>query len=230
MARRSSIERRLADALGPRLPGARAPESEALRRFRSFALSALARGGEASPALDGLRVEERRAAALVSAWLEAAEQEAASAGPGASGVRALLEPLASHFRAALRATAPVRKQSGEPRSTRRAVMAAIDRVADAFLAIDVDTGEVVDANPAAGALLGVARDALLGADAARFFAPGARRDWCVALEAMAEGGEPRRLRAALVDDQGAPIEVDATLTRYVTRGRSLALLVARPQP
>jgi PAS domain S-box-containing protein len=108
------------------------------------------------------------------------------------------------------------------------VVAAIDRVCDAFLAIDADSGRLVDANPAAGALLGIARDALLGVEASAFIESAAQADWSTALEAMTEGAEPRRFPLRLRDASGATIAVDCTVTRFATRDRTLALILARP--
>ena len=106
--------------------------------------------------------------------------------------------------------------------------AAIDRVADGFLALETDTGRIVDANPAAGALLGVARDALLGVDAMTFVPPERHSAWWGELDGMAEGGEPRRFDDRLRDAHGREVPVSCSLTRFATRGRTLALLLARP--
>ena len=110
-----------------------------------------------------------------------------------------LAPLLDRFRIALRSTGTARRSRGAPRASRRAVTAAIDRVCDAFLAIDADSGRVVDANPAAGALLGLARDALLDVEASAFIEAGAQESWSTALEAMTEGAEKR----------GPPARLDA---------------------
>ena len=101
-------------------------------------------------------------------------------------------------------------------------------MADSFLAVEADSGRIVDANPAAGALLGVARDALLGVDAMSFVPSGAESLWWTQFDAMTEGGEPRRFQARLADAAGVPIEVDCSVTRFSTRDRTLALVVARP--
>lgn len=226
VTRRREIDRALATRLGPAVPRAAAPESEALRRFRSYAASSIAQGRLLPPALDGLQADEPRVAALVGAWSEAAAQVA---GARAEAVRGALAPLVSGFRAALRATTPVRRASGAPRTGRRAVVAAIDRVADAFLAIEATSGRIVDANPAAGALLGVTRDALLEADALRFVPAAEQARWWTELESIAEGGEPRRFATRLADAAGGETPVEASVTRYATRERTLALLVLRPE-
>jgi PAS domain S-box-containing protein len=219
------IDERVHARLGAAVPSAAAPESEALRRFRSFAASALLRGRASDPALDGLRADERSVASLLGTWSEAA---ADVAGGRSEEVRAALEPLLSRFRAALRATTPVRRKSGAPRTARRAVMAAIDRIADVFLAVDVATGRIADANPAAGAILGVLRDELLEADLSTFAAPDSAERWRDELDAMSEGDEPRRFEAALRDSRGVRVDVEVRATRHLARARALAIFVARP--
>ncbi len=213
--------------LGPAAPSAGSPESEALRRFRSFTCTALVRGEAPPPALDGLSLNERRVMALIGAWAEAAGESSADRG---ATLRVALAPLIEQFRMAIRTTGSSRKQRGRPRATRRAVVAAIDRVADAFLAIDTDTGEIVDANPAAGSLLGVNRDALLGVDALRFVPPPNHREWWTQLDAMTETAETRNFGANLIDASGGSLAVDASMTRFATRGRVLALLMMRTLP
>ncbi|HEY5656914.1 MAG TPA: PAS domain-containing protein [Myxococcota bacterium] len=223
---RNRIEARMARQLGPAAPGPGAPESELLRRFRSFAASALRRSETAQPALDGLRVNERRAAALLDAWVCAAVELAHTDG---AALRGALEELLQRFRSALRQTGAGRRARGAPRAQRRAVMAAIDRVADGFLAVDADTGRIVDANPAAGSLLGLARDALLGVDALSFVPELQRDGWWTELDAMTEGAEPRRFTSSLCDASGREIPVHCSVTRFATRTRTLALVLARPR-
>jgi PAS domain S-box-containing protein len=225
---RGAIQAALRAELGAALPPDDTAEAEVLRRFRSFAAAALAGGHAAEPALEGLRVAEPRAERLLAAWVRAA---ARCAGPEAAGpLSAALEPLLARFAVALRATAPARRAAGVPQvGRRRVVAAAIDRVADAFLALDADTATIADANPAAGALLGASRETLLGSDAMRFVPESARALWWAQLDAMLEGGEPRRFRAPLVDSHGRALRVDASITRYATRARTLALVVARPE-
>jgi len=222
--RRAAISTALSERLGPAAPGPGAPESEVLRRFRSFASSALMRGSADPPALDGLRANERRVGALLDAWVAAAVDLAEREG---DRLRSALQPLLDQFHAALRQTAGGRRARGAPR-TRRAVMAAIDRVSDAFLALDADDARIVDANPAAGSLLGVARDALLGVDALSFV-PDAQRDgWQVELDAVSEGAEPRRFATRVRDAKGRELPVECSVTRFATRDRTLALVLARP--
>jgi len=225
VTRRREVERSLAAHLGDVAPSPAAPEAEALRRFRSFVSAALQRGAAPTPSLDGLRVGEARVAALLAAWTECA---AGAAGPRADEVRAALEPLAARFAAALRDTAPARRRSGAPRTRSRAVRAAIDRVADGYLAIDVDSRLIVDANPAAGALLQTTRDALLGADAETFVPEAERERWWAHLDSLVEGGDTRRFPSRLCDAAGSRVGVEVSLSRHAQRSRTLALALLRP--
>jgi PAS domain S-box-containing protein len=225
ITRRREIERALAARLGDTAPAPAAPEAEALRRFRSFVSTALQRGAAPAPSLDGLRVSEARVTALLTAWTECT---ADAAGPQANTVRAVLEPLAARFGAALRDTAPARRRSGAPRTRSRAVRAAIDRVADGYLAIDVDSRRIVDANPAAGALLQTTRDALLGANAATFVPEAERESWWAHLDSLVEGGDTRRFPSRLCDAAGSRVGVEVSLSRHAQRSRTLALALLRP--
>ena len=223
---RARIEARMNERLGPAAPSPGAPESEILRRFRSFAAAALCREETAQPALDGLRVNERRAAALLEMWTTAAAELAHTDG---DAVRSTLDQLLQRFQVALRQTSAGRGVRGAPRAKRRAVMAAIDRVADGFLAVDAETGRIVDANPAAGSLLGLARDALIGVDALSFVPELQREGWWTELDAMSEGAEPRRFASSLRDARGREIPVQCSVTCFATRNRTLALVLARPR-
>jgi len=107
------------------------------------------------------------------------------------------------------------------------VIGAIDRIADAFLAIDLEDGRVVDANPAAAALLGLARDELLGAEAEPLVRGDTRGVWRDELAELVESDEPRRFRAVLLDRSEHPVSVEVHATRFTSRERVLALAVAR---
>jgi PAS domain S-box-containing protein len=222
---RPRIEALMYERLGAAAPQASSPEAELLRRFRSCAASSLAGGRAPEPALEGLRVHDRRAAALLDGWIRAAAEAGA---PHGDSIEGALRPLQQLFVGRLRQTASPRRSKGAPRAKRRAVTAAIDRVADGFLALEAESGRIVDANPAAGSLLGVARDALLGVDAMGFVPEEARAAWWTELDAMTEGSEPRRFETRLQDAQGNPVAVTCSITRFATRDRALALVLARP--
>jgi len=227
ISHRLEIESALKRELGPAAPAPGSPESEALRRFRSYLASVLVRGESLAPALDGLQPNERRVMALIEAWTRAAADHADSTH---ADLAEKLRPAIEAFRLSIRTTRSNRKQRGRPRAARRAVIAAIDRIADAFLAVDTDSGEIVDANPAAGSLLGVDRDALLGVAALSFVERDGHERWWTQIDAISEDSEPGNFWTRMVDAHGGPIEVDASMTRFATRGRVLALMMMRPRP
>lgn len=225
LGHRQQIERVLHARLGPAAPRASGPEAETLRRFRTYATTVLMRGAASAPALDGLRPDERRVMALLDAWTNVAAEMANECGPELR--RVLAGPL-DQFRLAIRNTRSNRRSKGAPRVSRRAVTAAIDRVSDAFLAIDVHAGTIVDANPAAGALLGVDRDTLLGIEFGSFVPAVGQPAWWSTLDAIAEDSDSQRFRAPLKDISGAEMELEASATRFQSRGRTLALTLLRP--
>jgi PAS domain-containing protein len=180
---------------------------------------------DSGPPLDGVRADAARALRAVEAWCEAA---VAVAGPQGPELEGLLAPLVARFGTALTGARLARDARRAPRPARRAVVGAIDRVADAFLAVDLADGLVVDANPAAAALLRTPREALLGAAAERFVRPDARAGWSDELAELVESDAPRRFRAVWLDSLAHPVAVEAHATRHQpTRDRLLALILAR---
>ena len=225
VAQRLEIERVMQSRLGAAAPAAAGPEAETLRRFRTFSSTALLRGEAPRPVLDGLRPNERRVMAVLSTWAAAAEE---LAGPEGKVVHDALAPLLDAFRLAIRTTGTKRKTSGRPRATRRAITAAIDRIADLYFAIDVDSGEILDANPAAGAALGVARDALIGIEFNAFVPIDAQASWWTSLDTIAEGEDNTVFHASMQDREGRRIRLQASATRYLRANGALALIMARP--
>ena len=225
VSQRLDIERVMQERLGAAAPAASGPEAETLRRFRTFSSTALMRGEAPRPVLDGLRPNERRVMALLTTWANAA---ADLAGPDAAVVAEALSPLLDAFRLAIRTTGTKRKTSGRPRATRRAITAAIDRVADLYFALDVDSGEILDANPAAGAALGVARDALIGIEFNAFVPTEVQGPWWTALDTIAEGQDTTIFLASMQDREGRRLQLEASATRYPRSNRTLALIIARP--
>jgi PAS domain-containing protein len=222
LGHRIEIEARLRRRLGPAAPRASGPEAETLRRFRTFVSTALMRGEAPPPSLDGLRPDERRVMSLLSAWKEAASE---LAGPEGDELGETLKPLLVQFRLALRTSSGGRSQRARTSSPRRAVPGAIDRIADPFLAIDVGTATLVDANPAAGALLGVERDSLFGLDLMGFVPEDHHADWWSQLDAVAESNERVAFGAALKTVTGEKIGARASATAFNSRGRTVALVL-----
>jgi len=227
LGHRREIESRLALRLGPAAPRASGPEAETLRRFRTFASTAVMRGEAPPPALDGLRPDERRVMSLLGAWREAASE---LAGPEGAALGEALKPLIAQFRLALRTSSSGQRKRARVRTPRRAVASAIDRVADGFLAVDVANSTVVDANPAAGALLGVDRDSLFGLDLMSFVPTGSQGAWWSHLDAVAESNESIDFDAQLKAVTGEEIRTKASTIAFTSRGRTLALVMLRHDP
>ena len=97
-----------------------------------------------------------------------------------------------------------------------------------FLAVDAAEGIIADANPSAGALLKLERDALLGLDFFSIVPEYQRENWWTELDATAEGAESRLLHASLQDISGQEVPMEGTVTPYATRSRTLALFLLRP--
>lgn len=224
VTRRGAIDRALAARLGETMPRAGAPEAEALRRFRSFAGARLRRADDAAPALDGLRVDPYATARLVDAWCSGAAEVAGERG---AELDALLAPLRERFRTALLGTESAHRARSAPRPGRRAVASAIDRIADPFFAIDVEDGSIADANPAAATLLGVTREALLGAPALGHVAAESQARWSDELDALVESAAPRRFAVRFAGANGETIAADVHATRLASKDRVLAIVVAR---
>jgi len=226
VTRRSAIEQAMAAGWAREVPAAASPEAEALRRFRSYVAAALRHGTTtALPALDGVHIDPERGERMLEAWCAAAVEVASARG---AELRARLTPLAASFRAALAGGRLARHARRAPRVARRAVVAAIDRIADAYLAVDLGDGRVVDANPAAAALLRTPRETLVGAPALRFVHGDTRAAWEDQLAELVESDEPRRFRAVWLDALARPVSVELHVTRHLlARERPLALVVAR---
>ena len=212
------------DWSGPWLTS-RSAEYEALRRFRSYLGAALLRGEAPQPALDDLRVDEARTDAVLRAWCDAILEQSTL---DPTSLKPTLEYLLLRFQSGLRARTPARKKSGAPRTKRRAVIAAIDRIADAFFAIDLRERTIIDLNPAAGALCGTPRDALLQTPAEQIVAPHALVEWWEELDCLDEIDEARRFHTQLRNCAGVVLPVEVIATRFARREGSIALVVARP--
>ena len=87
---------------------------------------------------------------------------------------------------------------------------------------------ILDANPAAGAALGVARDALIGIEFNAFVPTDLQSPWWTSLDTIAEGQESVVFTASMQDREGRRLRLEASATRYLRSNRTLALVIARP--
>lgn len=222
------VDRRL--GRGEPTPAARV---EVIRRFRSFCRLASIGGGAARPSLDGLGGNSP--SGLEDA-IELAVDVACLCQP-AEPVERALRLLEAQFRTGIRRTLrPAEPQRRLRRGRRRAlhggrrVRSAIDRIGDAYLAVDLDSALLTDLNPAAEALLGAPAvtlvekpfvDLIHEADRARYADLEARLD-------AEEDCPPLLLRLRRPD--GTAISVEASVAIHSFGGRRLAIFVARERP
>jgi PAS domain S-box-containing protein len=227
---RAAIEAEVNRRLGRAEP---APEArlEIVRRFRSFCRLASVDWAMARPSLEGLAGHS--CDGLETAVRIAAES---AAGSGLDAEQAsLLGALSERFRAGIRrqlkpedfephVAAPERRKRA---NAGKRVRAAIDRIDDAYLALNLDDGRIFDLNPAAEALLGAEANALLDRELADWIEPGDRAGYA-SLEARLDAGEsapPMRLRFRRRDGEAVAGEV--SVAGHTIAGRRLAIFVVR---
>jgi PAS domain S-box-containing protein len=106
---------------------------------------------------------------------------------------------------------------------RRRYVEVFASIPEGYLVTSIE-GTIRQANPAAGALLGIAEKFLVGRSLALFIPDGARRAFRTRLHELYAAEQPQRLRLRVQPSEGAPF--DANLTVGVVRGttgRPLAL-------
>jgi PAS domain S-box-containing protein len=220
----AEVDRRLAREEPP--PDVRL---EIIRRFRSFCRLASIGISNARPSLDGLGGQN--AFALERA-VQTGVRVAIECGPPGAVVRAL-EDLSASFRAGIRRSflpeeSPKKRRSRKrfPNAGKR-VRSAIDRIGDAYIALNLDTGQLFDVNPIAEHLLGTKAEHLLGRTFADLIAEVDRSEF-TQLEARLDAGEdagPTEIGITRTDGERVPIEV--TVSSHTIGGKRLAIFIAR---
>ncbi len=222
------IDRRLGRGEPP--PEARL---EVVRRFRSFVRLASVDLDAARPSLDGLG---GNSPAGLEKAIEVAVDVACLCDPPPA-VQQALRVLEARFRTGIRRimrpSEPERKQR---RGRRRAlhggkrVRAAIDRIGDAYLALDLETGRLADLNPAAEALLGTPAVTVIEKPFADLIEPEARPAFGD-LEARLDADEETApFSLALRRGEGNAVPVEVSVASHTISGRRLAIFIAREQP
>ncbi len=229
---RGAIEAEVDRRLGRADP---APEARAeiVRRFRSFCRLASVDPGMARPSLEGLAGQS--CDGLENA-VRIASEVATTCGLDAEQAKDL-DQLCERFRAGIRRQLrPEDLEPSTPKSRERRkranagkrVRAAIDRIDDAYLALNLEDGRIFDLNPAAEALLGAEANALLDHEFSDWVFAG-DRDRYESLEARLDAGEsapPTRLRFRR--QSGEPVAAEVSIASHTIAGRRLAILVVRP--
>jgi PAS domain S-box-containing protein len=228
---RGTIEDEVDRRLGRGEPS---PEArlEVVRRFRSFVRLASIDLESARPSLDGLG---GNSAAGLEKAIEIAVDVACLCEPPAA-VKESLRTLEARFRTGIRRimrpSEPERKQR---RGRRRAlhggkrVRAAIDRIGDAYLALDLESGRLADLNPAAEVLLGAPAVTMIEKPFVDLIEPQARRAFGD-LEARLDADEETApVSLAFQRHEGKAVPVEVSVAHHTISGRRLAIFVAREQ-
>jgi PAS domain S-box-containing protein len=202
---------------------------EIVRRFRSFCRLVSFGVSAARPSLDGLG---GYSAVALERPIQTAVRVAIECDPGPTVARAL-EALSARFRSGIRRIVQPEERPRQKRARRRLpnagrrIRAAIDRIGDAYLALCLDTGRVLDLNPAAENLLGTPAEKLLGRSLLELVAANDRTGY-IELEARLDAGEdsgPTELGLLRFDGERVPVEV--TVSNHTIGGKRLAIFVAR---
>ena len=220
----AEVHRRL-DGAEP-TPDARA---EIIRRFRTYCRLASLNTNAARPSLDGLGGNEP--AALERA-LSVAVEIAIECGPEPA-VASALRQMEQQFRAGIRRLMlPVERRKQRkgrrrmPNAGKR-VRSAIDRISDAYLALNLDTGKIFDVNPAAEALLGADAARLLDQSLEKLISP-QYRQFYADLEARLDAGEDSGpVEIVLERPNGDFVRVECLISQHTIASKRLAIFTAR---
>ncbi len=225
---RSAIEAEVDRRMGGAQPTP-AARAEIIRRFRTYCRLASLDSNAARPSLDGLGGNEP--AALERA-LSVAVEIAIECGPEPE-VAGALRRMEQQFRAAIRRLMlPVesRKQRKGRRRMPNAgkrVRAAIDRISDAYVALNLDTGKIFDVNPAAEALLGADVAKLLDQSFEKLIAAQDRQFYSD-LEARLDAGEDSGpIEIVLERPNGDFVRVECLISLHTIASKRLAIFTAR---
>ncbi len=220
----AEVDRRLGRAEPP--PAARA---EIVRRFRSFCRLASLDLSSARPSLDGLGgISPDGLEQAISTAVEVAR----SCAP-AREVEQALQLLAARFRGGIRhlmrPPAPPAQRRGRkklPNAGKR-VRAAIDRINDAYVALNLDTGKIYDLNPAAETLFAADAAKLLDREFEELVEPALLPQY-QSLQARLDAGEdPGKTEMVFARANGECVPVELTISNHTIAGRRIAIFIAR---
>ena len=225
---RSAIEAEVNRRLGGAEPTPHA-RAEIIRRFRTYCRLASLDTNAARPSLDGLGGNEP--AALERA-LSVAVEIAIECGPEPA-VAGALRRMEHQFRAGIRRLMlPVdrrkhRKGRRRMPNAGKRVRSAIDRISDAYLALNLDNGKIFDLNPAAEMLLGADAARLLDQSFDKLIAP-QDRQFYADLEARLDAGEDSGpVEIVLERPNGDYVRVECLISQHTIASKRLAIFTAR---
>jgi len=225
---RSAIEAEVNRRLGAAKPAPDA-RAEIIRRFRTYCRLASLGTGTARPSLDGLGGNEPSA---LERALSVTVEIAIECGP-APEIATALRRMENQFRAGIRRIMqPLesrKKRKGRrhmPNAGKR-VRSAIDRIGDAYLALNLDTGNLFDVNPAAETLLATEATKLIDRSFEQLIAPADRQSYRD-LEARLDAGENTGpIDVVLARPNGDFVRVEFLISLHTIATKRLAIFTAR---
>lgn len=203
---------------------------EIVRRFRTYCRLASLEVVSARPALDGLG---GNSPAGLERAVGRAVEVALECGPPLE-VRRVLETMQARFLAGMRRILTPRESERKSRRGRRKVpnagkrvRAAIDRIGDSYVALNLDTGKIFDVNPASEALFGTEAEHLLERPLEDLVAPQDRQTYAD-LEARLDAGEDAGpLELTFARPNGDFVSVETLISQHTIAGKRLAIFTSR---
>ncbi len=203
---------------------------EIVRRFRTFCRLASLDVGAARPSLDGLGGNSPGALEQV---LARAVEVALECSPPLEVASALVS-VQARFSAGMRRIMSPREPDRRRRRGRRKVpnagrrvRAAIDRIGDAYIALNLDTGLIFDVNPAAETLFGSEAEHLLRRPLAELVAPGDRQTFADLESRLDAGEDAGPLELSFARRNGDFVRVETLVSQHTIAGKRLAIFTSR---
>ncbi len=204
--------------------------AEIVRRFRTYCRLASLAVATARPSLDGLG---GNSPASLERALGRAVEVALECGPTAEVARALVEMQASFLAGMRRIMSPRESERKKQRGRRKVpnagkrVRAAIDRIGDAYVALNLDTGKIFDVNPASEALFGTEAEHLLERPLENLVAPQDKRTYADLESRLDAGEDSGPLEITFARPNGDFVSVETLISQHTIAGRRLAIFTLR---
>ncbi len=225
---RSAIEGEVNRRLGGAEPTPDA-RAEIIRRFRTYCRLASLGMDNARPSLDGLGGQEPIALERAISVAVAIAIECEPTPEIAAALRRMESLFRAGIRRLMQPAETRKKRKGRRRmpNAGKRVRSAIDRIGDAYLALNIDTGKVFDLNPAAETLLGADASKLLDQSFENLIAP-QDRQFYQDLEARLDAGEDAGpVDVVLARPNGDFVRVECMISQHMIASKRLAIFTAR---